>query len=92
MVRNADGPAQSARWRNTISVSGIDGTGNDLDIAHPKLRMVRGLVNATTIQSETEKALIMSQTQVEPTGSDQDTTTGGVPRYVQVAETTHERE
>jgi hypothetical protein len=49
MVRNVDGPAQSARWRNTISVSGIDGTGNDLDIAHPKLRMVHGLVDATTI-------------------------------------------
>lgn len=33
----------------------------------------------------------MSQTQAEPTRSDQDITIGGVPRYVQVAETTHER-
>jgi hypothetical protein len=41
-------PAQSARQRNTISVGGIDSTGDDFDIARSKLRTVHGLVDATT--------------------------------------------
>jgi hypothetical protein len=42
------GPARSARWRNTMSIIGIDSTGGDFDIARSKLRMVHGLVDATT--------------------------------------------
>jgi len=41
-------PVQSARWRNTMSVSGIDSTGDDFDIARSKLRMVHDLVDVTT--------------------------------------------
>jgi len=41
-------PAQSARWRNTMSVSRIGSSGDDFDIARSKLRMVHDLVDVTT--------------------------------------------